>query len=186
MQSVARISSSFREMPGGVRLCNAGENQAAHSFTAPRGVPIVPPRGIRPFDGRFWQRCRRPGRSCGLRLRFCTRLFTVLESRPSSAQHPVVGPPVETTQSAVPRGLAELQAMRRMIAAEAHRRPISDCNGAPSGAPLCGSRNSQAAHAFAVPKKIFESKASIPCCNQAVCQQTLRTIVIRNSLNASI
>ena len=90
---------------------------------------MVPPRGTRPFDGRFRQRWRRPGRACGLRRRFCAHLFTVLESRPSSAQHPVVGPPVETTQSAVPRGLAGLQAMRRMIAAEVHRRLVSGCNG---------------------------------------------------------
>ncbi len=93
------------------------------------GVPIAPPRGTRPFDGRFWQRWRRPGRACGLRLRFCAHLFTVLESRPSSAQHSVVGLPVEMMRSAVPRGLAGLQAMRRMIAAEAHRRLASGCNG---------------------------------------------------------
>lgn len=70
MQGMARISSSFREMPGGVRLCNFGKRQAAHQaarafavprehrashhLTAPRGgVPIAPPRGTRPFDGRF-------------------------------------------------------------------------------------------------------------------------------------
>lgn len=93
------------------------------------GVPIVPPRGTRPFDGRFWQRWRRPGRACGLRRRFCARLFTVLESRPSSAQHSVVGPPVEVMQPAAPRGSAELQAMRRMTAAEAHRRLVPDCDG---------------------------------------------------------
>ena len=46
-----------------------------------------------------------------------------------SAQHSVVGLPVEMTQSAVPRGLAELQAMRRMIATEVHRRLVADCNG---------------------------------------------------------
>ena len=63
----------------------------------PEGAPIVPSRGTRPFDGRFWQRCRRPGRACGLRLRFCAHLFTVLEFRPSSAQHSVIGPPVEMT-----------------------------------------------------------------------------------------
>ena len=39
---------------------------------------------------------------------------------------------------------------------------------------------------FAVLKKNTESNASIPCCNQAVCQQALGTIVIRNSLNATI
>ena len=38
------------------------------------GVPIVPPRGTRPFDGRFWQRWRRPGPACGLRRRFCAAL----------------------------------------------------------------------------------------------------------------
>ena len=146
MQGVARISSSFREMPGGVRLCNFGKRQAAHQaarafavprehrashhLTAPRGgVPIAPPRGTRPFDGRFRRRCRRPGRACVLRLRFCAHLSTVLESRLSSAQHSVVGLPVEMTQSAVPRGLAELQARRRMIAAEAHRRLVPGCNG---------------------------------------------------------
>ena len=90
---------------------------------------MVPSRGTRPFDGRFRQRWRRPGRACGLRRRFCAHLFTVLESRPSSAQHSVVGLPVEMTQSAVPRGLAGLQAMRRMIAAEVHRRLVSGCNG---------------------------------------------------------
>ena len=93
------------------------------------GVPIVPPRGTRPFDGRFWQRWRRPGRACGLRRRFCARLLTVLESRPSSAQHSVVGLPVEMMRSAVPRGLATLYAMRRTIAAEVHRRLASGCNG---------------------------------------------------------
>ena len=46
-----------------------------------------------------------------------------------SAQHSVVGLPVEMMQSAVPRGLAELQAMRRMTAAEARRRLASGCNG---------------------------------------------------------
>ena len=46
-----------------------------------------------------------------------------------SAQHSVVGPPVEMTQSAAPRGSAELQAMRRMTAAEAHRRLVPGCNG---------------------------------------------------------
>ena len=61
--------------------------------------------------------------------RLCAHLFTVLESRPSSAQHSVVGLPVEMTSPAVPRGSAELQAMRRMIAAEVHRRLVSDCNG---------------------------------------------------------
>ena len=90
---------------------------------------MVPPRGTRPFDGRFWQRCRRPGRACGPRRRFCAHLLTVLESRPGSAQHSDIGLPVEMMQSAVPRGLAELQAMRRMIAAEAHRRLASGCNG---------------------------------------------------------
>ena len=79
--------------------------------------------------GVFWQRCRRPGPACGLRRRFCAHLFAVLESRPSSAQHSVVGPPVEMMQSAAPRGLAELRAMRRMTAAEAHRRLASGCNG---------------------------------------------------------
>ena len=69
------------------------------------------------------------GRACGLRRRFCAHLFTVLESRPSSAQHSVVGPPVEMTQSAVPRGLAGLQAMRRITATEVHRRLVSGCNG---------------------------------------------------------
>ena len=93
------------------------------------GVPIVPPRGTRPFDGRFRQRRRRPGRSCGLRRRFCAHLFTVLESRPRPAQHSVVGPPVEMTQSAAPRGLAGLQAMSRMVATEARRRLVPDCNG---------------------------------------------------------
>ena len=90
---------------------------------------MVPPRGTRPFDGCFRQRRRRPGRACGLSRRSCARLLTVLESRPSSAQHSVVGLPVEMTQSAVPRGLAELQARRRMIAAEAHRRLVPGCNG---------------------------------------------------------
>ena len=47
----------------------------------------------------------------------------------SSAQYSVVGLPVEMMQSAVPRGLSELQAMRRMTAAEAHRRLASGCNG---------------------------------------------------------
>ena len=70
-----------------------------------------------------------PGRACGLRRRFCAHLLTVLESRPSSAQHPVVGLPVEVMQSAVPRGLATLYAMRRTIAAEVHRRLASGCNG---------------------------------------------------------
>ena len=145
MQGMARISSSFREMPGGAplqiretpggtsgsaRLCGPkGAPGIASPYGSEGGVPIVPPRGIRPFDGRFWQRCRRPGRSCGLRRRFCAHLFTVLESRPGSAQHSVVSPPVEMTQSAAPRGLAELQAMRRTIAAEVHRRLVSDCNG---------------------------------------------------------
>ena len=46
-----------------------------------------------------------------------------------SAQHSVVGLPVEMMQSAAPRGLAGLQAMRRMTAAEAHRRLASGCNG---------------------------------------------------------
>ena len=46
-----------------------------------------------------------------------------------SAQHSVVGLPVEMMQSAVPRGLAGLQAMRRMTAAEAHRRLVPGCNG---------------------------------------------------------
>ena len=90
---------------------------------------MVPTRGTRPFDGRFWQRGRRTGRAGGLRRRFCVHLLTVLESRPSSAQHSVVGLPVEMTQSAAPRGLAGLQAMRRTIAAEAHRRLDPGCNG---------------------------------------------------------
>ena len=102
------------------------------------GVPIVPPRGTRPLDGRFWQRWRRPGPACGPRRRFCARLLTVLESRPSSAQHSVVGPPVEMMQSAAPRGLAGLQAMRRMTAAEAHRRLVSDCNGHTEWKALAG------------------------------------------------
>ena len=42
------------------------------------------------------------------------------------------------------------------------------------------------ARLYSAEKKNSESKASIPRCNQAVCRQTLRTIVIRNSLNASI
>ena len=109
------------------------------------GVPIVPSRGTRPFDGRFWQRCRRPGPACGLRLRFCARLLTVLESRPSSAQHSVVGLPVKMTQSAAPRGLAGLYAMSRMIAAEAHRRLVSDCNGCSERRVLAGDRYWQVA-----------------------------------------
>ena len=79
--------------------------------------------------GVFWQRWRRTGRACGLRRRFCARLLTVLESRPGSAQHSVIGLPVEMTQSAASRGLAKLQAMRRMIATEVHRRLVSDCDG---------------------------------------------------------
>ena len=69
------------------------------------------------------------GPACGLRRRFCAHLLTVLESRPSSAQHSVVGLPVEMMRSAAPRGLAGLQAMSRMTAAEAHRRLVSGCNG---------------------------------------------------------
>ena len=109
------------------------------------GVPIVPSRGTRPFDGRFRQRCRRPGRACGPRWRFCAHLFTVLEFRPGSAQHSVVGLPVEMMQSAVPRGLAELQAMRRMIAAEVHRRLVSGCNGHGKRQALAGGRHWQVA-----------------------------------------
>ena len=44
-------------------------------------------------------------------------------------QHSVAGLPVEMMQSAVPRGLSELQAMRRMTATEAHRWLVPDCNG---------------------------------------------------------
>lgn len=58
--------------------------------------------------------------------------------------------------------------------------------GTLGGALFCGSGKSQAAYAFAAPKKNIESKASFPCRNQAICRQTLTTIVIRNSLNASI
>ena len=36
---------------------------------------------------------------------------------------------LEMTRSAAPRGLAELQAVRRGTATEAHRRLASDCNG---------------------------------------------------------
>lgn len=70
---------------------------------------------------------------------------TVLESRPSSAQHSVVGPPVEMTQPAAPRGSAELQAMRRMTAAEAHRRLASGCNGHGKWQALAGGRHWQVA-----------------------------------------
>ena len=62
-----------------------------------------------------------------------------------SAQHSVVGPPVEMTQSAAPRGSAELQAMRRMTAAEAHRRLVADCNGHGKRQVLAGGRYWQVA-----------------------------------------
>ena len=77
--------------------------------------------------------------------RSCAHLLTVLESRPSSAQHSVVGLPVEMTQSAAPRGLAEPQAMRRMTATEVHRRLVSDCNGHGKWQVLASGRHWQVA-----------------------------------------
>lgn len=58
--------------------------------------------------------------------------------------------------------------------------------GTLGGTLFCSSGKSQAEHAFAVSEKNIGSKANIPCRNQAICQQALTTIVIRNSLNASI
>ena len=52
-------------------------------------------------------------------------------------------------------------AMRRMIAAEVHRRPISGCNGAPSGAPLCGSGKSQRARLRSAEKN-FRKQSQYP------------------------
>ena len=136
MQLRTQIKLTLGLIPGVGFLCAMGNGC---------GVPIVPPRGIRPFDGRFWQRWRRPGPACGPRRRFCAHLFTVLEFGPSSAQHSVIGLPVEMTQSAVPRGLAELQAMRRMIATEVHRRLVADCNGHGKRQALAGGRYWQVA-----------------------------------------
>lgn len=65
-------------------------------------------------------------------------------------------------------------------------RAFTAPRGAPGSALLYGFGKSQAEHAFAVSKKNIGSKASIPCRNQAICRQALTTIVIRNSLNASI
>ena len=53
-------------------------------------------------------------------------------------------------------------ARRRMIAAEVHRRPISDCNGAPSGAPLYGS---EGALGGAPPLRLREKPGSARLCS---------------------
>ena len=45
-------------------------------------------QGTRPFDGRFWQRWRRPGPACGLRRRFCA----ALRCRPARRDDAVGGP----------------------------------------------------------------------------------------------
>ena len=89
-----------------------------------------------------------------------------------SAQHSVVGPPVEMTQSAVPRGLAELQAMRRMIAAEAHRRLASGCNGHGKRRALAGGgywRGAGGRHPWARAKPLKGDPAM-----QLLGQETLR------------
>ena len=145
MQSVARISSSFREMPGGAPLQireTPGGTSGSARLCGPKGAPgIASPYGSE--GGCSYSSVKRDS---SFRWAF---LAALPQARPGLRPPPAVLRPLahgsgiqaqlcaasrcrpgpEMTQSAAPRGLAGLQAMRRMVAAEAHRRLVSGCNG---------------------------------------------------------
>ena len=145
MQGMARISSSFREMPGGAPLQireTPGGTSGSARLCGPKGAPgIASPYGSE--GGCSYSSVKRDS---SFRWAFSAALTQAGPGLrpPPAVLHPLAHgfgiqaqfcaasrcrPDPEMTQSAAPRGLPELQAMRRTIAAEVHRRLVSDCNG---------------------------------------------------------